>query len=185
MLTPKKVTDNLLSHYYWQPLSAAVFFCLLPLAACKRIHVFLEGDLVAFQVFFQLVLDILLDHLRILAYRVHKVSSAPEISVPVLILQIGVPVENHQRTIAPERPHELCDTHVRRDTHQKMKVIRARFALDGLRFHLLAQLFDDLVDVPAHRLIDYLPAVLRCKYQAIFTPVTGVPPYALPHFSFA
>lgn len=58
-------------------------------------------------------------------------------------------------------------------------------ALDGLRFHLLAQLFDDLVDVPAHRLIDYLPAVLRCKYQAIFTPVTGVPPYALPHFSFA
>ncbi len=105
---------------------AAAFFCLLPLAACKRIHVFLEGDLVAFQVFFQLVLDILLDHFHILSYRVHKVSSAPEISVPVIILQIGVPVENHQRTIAPERPHEPCDTHVRRDTHQKMKVIRAR-----------------------------------------------------------
>ena len=74
MLTPRRGTESLSSHHYYrQPLKAAVFFCLLPLATRKRVHILFEGDLIICQVFFQLVLDILLDHLRILSYRVRKV----------------------------------------------------------------------------------------------------------------
>ena len=118
MLTPRRGTESLSSHHYYrQPLKAAVFFCLLPLATRKRVHILFEGDLIICQVFFQLVLDILLDHLRILSYRIHKVSPAPKISTPIFVLQIRVSVENHQCAFALERPHELCYTHVRWDTH--------------------------------------------------------------------
>ena len=82
-----------------------------------------------------------------------------------------MPVEDHQRAFALERPYELCYTHVRRDTHQQMNVIWARLSLDDLHFHLLTQLFNDFDNVSAHRLIDYFPAVLRRKYQVIFTSV--------------
>ncbi len=34
-----------------------------------------------------------------------------------LVLQIRVSVENHQCTLALERPHKLCYTHVWWDTH--------------------------------------------------------------------
>ena len=101
------------------------------------------------QIFFQLVPDILLDHFFILSYRIHKVSSAPEISVPVFVLQIRVPVENHQRAFALERSHELCYTHVRWNTHQKMNVIRVCLSLDDLYFQLLAQLLDAFDNVSA------------------------------------
>ena len=118
MLTPERGTESLPSHHYYrQPLKAAVFFCLLSLATRKRVHILLQGNLVICQIFFQLVLDILLDHLRILSYRVRKVPPTPKISASIFILQIRVSIENHQCTFTLERPHELCHTHVRRDTH--------------------------------------------------------------------
>ena len=78
-----------------------------------------------------------------------KYPSAPEISVPVFVLQIRVPVENHQRAFALERSHELCYTHVRWNTHQKMNVIRVCLSLDDLYFQLFAQLLDAFDNVSA------------------------------------
>ena len=104
-------------HYYRQPLKAAVFFCLLSLATRKRVHVLLEGDLITGQVFLSLVLNVLLNHFCILSYCIHKVPSAPEVSAPILILQICMPIKNHQRTFTLERLYKLCYIHVWRDTH--------------------------------------------------------------------
>ena len=175
MLTPGRGTESLSSHHYYrQPLKAAVFFCLLSLATRKRVHILLERNLVTCQIFLQLVLDILLDHLRILPYCIHKVSPAPEIPAPIFILQICVPIENHQCAFTLERPYELCYTHVRWDTHQQMKVIGACLSLDDLYFHLFAQLFDDFDDISAYRLVNHLPSVLRREHHMVFTPVAGV-----------
>ena len=113
MLTPERGTESLPSHHYYrQPLKAAVFFCLLSLATRKRVHILFQGNLVTCQIFFQLVLDILLDHLRILSYCVRKVPPTPKISASIFILQIRVFVENHQCTFTLECPHELCYTHI-------------------------------------------------------------------------
>ena len=62
-----------LHHCYRQPLKAAVFFCLLSPAIHKRVHVSLSRHLAACQIFFQLVLDILLEPLRILSYYPQRV----------------------------------------------------------------------------------------------------------------
>ena len=62
-------------------------------------------------------LNIFLDHFRVLSYRIHKVSSAPEVSAPILILQICMPIKDHQRTFTLERLYKLCYTHLRRDTY--------------------------------------------------------------------
>src|SRR5699024_5954450 len=46
LLTPGRGTESLSSHHYYrQPLKAAVFFFILPLAARKRVHILLEGYL--------------------------------------------------------------------------------------------------------------------------------------------
>ena len=55
-----------------------------------------------------------------------------------------------------------------------MNAIGACLSLDDLYFHLLAQFFDDFDDVPTQRLVNYFPAVLRCKYQVIFAPIAGM-----------
>lgn len=40
------------------------------------------------------------------------VPAAPEISTPILVLQICTSVEDHQRAFSLERPHKLCYTRV-------------------------------------------------------------------------
>ena len=90
MLTPERGTESLPSHHYYkQPLKAAVFFCLLSLATRKRVHILLQGNLVTCQIFFQLVLDILLDHLRILSYRVRKVPLHQKFRLPYLYFRFA------------------------------------------------------------------------------------------------
>ena len=90
MLTPERGTESLPSHHYYrQPLKAAVFFCLLSLATRKRVHILLQGNLVICQIFFQLVLDILLDHLRILSYRVRKIPLHQKFRLPYLYFKFA------------------------------------------------------------------------------------------------
>lgn len=101
-------------------------------------------------------------------------SSAPEISAPVFVLQIRVPIEDHQCAFALERPHKLCYTHVRRDTHQKMYVVWAGLPLDYFHFHLFAQLFYDLDHIFSYCFVDHFSSVLWCEYHVVFTPVTGM-----------
>ena len=90
MLTPRRGTESLPSHHYYrQPLKAAVFFCLLSLATRKRVHILFQGNLVTCQIFFQLVLDILLDHLRILSYRVRKIPLHQKFRLPYLYFRFA------------------------------------------------------------------------------------------------
>ena len=101
-----------LHHYYSQPLKVAVFFCVLPLATREQIRVLLERDLITGQIFRQPVLGMLLNHLRILAYRIHKIPQTPEIPTSILVFQVCGSVEDHQCAFTLERPYVLCYTHI-------------------------------------------------------------------------
>ena len=54
------------------------------------------------------------------------------------------------------------------------KKLAAGLALYYFHFHFLAQLFYDFDNVPAHRLINHFPPVLRRENYMVFTPITGV-----------
>ena len=88
-------------------------FSLLSFAARKLVHILLEWDLAACQIFLQLVLDILFYHLYILSCRIRKSSPAPEVPAPLFVLQIRISSEDHQAAFAFEHPYKLCYTHVR------------------------------------------------------------------------
>ena len=96
----------------------------------------------------------------------------PEISVAILILEIRVSVEDHQRTLALECSHKLCYTHVRGDADQHMNVIWAGFRLDDLHLHLITQLSQDFSYVLLDLVVYYLSAIFRCKHHMILAAVT-------------
>ena len=94
-----------------RPLLAASFYCLLPLFTRERVSELFHAHLVHVIVFVQLIADIFRYDLFVLAHCVHVVSSTPETSAPIFVLQICVPVEDHQRALRLERPYKLCYTH--------------------------------------------------------------------------
>ena len=55
-----------------------------------------------------------------------------------------------------------------------MNGVGAGLSLDDFRFPLVGQLFDDFNNVPARRLINHFPPLLRCETLMVFPPVTGV-----------
>ena len=69
--------------------------CLLVHATRKRVHVLLDAHLVGYLILLELIFDILLYLLLISTYRIHIVSSGPEMSIAVLVLEIGMSVEYH------------------------------------------------------------------------------------------
>ena len=67
--------------------------CLLVHATRKRVHVLLDAHLVGYLIFLELVLDVLLYLLFVSSYRINEIPSGPEMSVAILVLEIGVTVE--------------------------------------------------------------------------------------------
>ena len=64
-------------------------------ATRKRVNKLLDAHLVGYLIFLELVLDIFLYLLFISADRIHIVPSGSEMSVAILVLEIGVPIEYH------------------------------------------------------------------------------------------
>lgn len=71
-------------------------------------------------IFIKLVLDVLLDLMCILTSSVHIVPSAPELSVPVLILQLRKLFIQHQTAFTLQVSHETRYCNLRRYLHQHM-----------------------------------------------------------------
>ena len=69
--------------------------CLLVHATRKRVHVLLDAHLVGYLIFLELVLDLLLYLLLISAHCIYIIPSGPEVSVAILVFEIGVSVEYH------------------------------------------------------------------------------------------
>ena len=105
---------------------------------------------------------------------IHKIPSTPKISTPILVFQIRMSVEYHQRTFALESPHKLWYTHIRWDTHQKMYVVGACFSLNNFHFHFSTQLFDYFYDILTYCFVYHLSSIFWCEYHMVFAPITGM-----------
>ena len=82
-------------HSFLGPPLKGLFLCLLVLATRKRVNILLDTHLVGYLIFLELVLDVLLYLLFISAHRIHVIPSGPEVSVAILVLEIGVSIEYH------------------------------------------------------------------------------------------
>ena len=91
-----------------QPLTCGCLFSLLPLATRKRVHIFSNRQLICCIVLLQLILNIRCYHFAILSYCIHVVSFTPETSASIFVLQICMPIENHQRTLSLECAILMC-----------------------------------------------------------------------------
>ena len=73
--------------------------CLRILATRKRVYIFSERHLLCRLIFRQLVSDIRFYRVTVCSRCVNIISSAPKMTIPVLILQIRMTVKYHLRTL--------------------------------------------------------------------------------------
>ena len=83
--------------------------------------------LIIHNIFLQLILNVLFDCPFVLSNCVHIIPSAPIMSVPVFVLQLGMSVEYHQTAFTFQVSHVLCHSHVRWYCYEHMDVIWATF----------------------------------------------------------
>jgi len=93
--------------------------------------------LVCRNVLFQLIFDVLCNRLFIPPNCIYVLPSAPEVTIPVFVFQIGVSVEYHQTAFPFEIPHELRYTQTGWNAHQHMDMIRARLCFYDFHTFLL------------------------------------------------
>ena len=108
--------------YHWQALKG-FSLCLIYRLTSKRVDVFLQWHLIIFQIFLHLIFYILFNFLCILTYCVDIISSAPEMSIAILILQICMSIEYHQRTLSFQISHYFRYTVLRWYTRKHMNII--------------------------------------------------------------
>lgn len=87
-----------------RPLKGPFYLRLSFLATRKRVHELLKAQLIGNLVLLQLIFNVLLDFLFVLSYRIHEVSTGPE--MPISKLAIGIPSTNQQ--IHTDRPPLNC-----------------------------------------------------------------------------
>ena len=125
--------------FHRQPLKAAVCFCLIILATRKRVNILFESQLIVRYVLLQLISYVFFNRFFVLPHCIYIVSSAPEMPVAIFVLQIGVPVEDHQRALPFQIPHKLYYTQIRRYLHKHVYVVGTCFCFDDIYFFLFAQ----------------------------------------------
>ena len=95
------------------------------------------------------------------------VALRPKLPVPELVLEVRVPVEHEQRALALQVAHEARDADLGRYRHQHVHVVRHQVALDYLDALPLAQLPEDLAQVPPVLVVDDLPSILWCEHDVV------------------
>ena len=72
-------------HFIHGPPLKGLFLCLLVLATRKRVYILFYANLVGYLIFSQLILNIFLDLLFVLSYRVYEIPSSPEVPISILV----------------------------------------------------------------------------------------------------
>ena len=153
------------ANVYWLPpfRGAAILFAFSYRLTRKRVRKLLETHLVTGDVLLKLVPYIFLNRLFIASYRIYIVPTAPEVPVPVLVLEICMTIENHQTTLALKVAHKLRNTILRRDCYIKVDMIGHCRCFDNLNALSGTQCTDNLTNVCRNLAVDNLPAVFGCK----------------------
>ena len=79
-------------------------FALFHFLTRKRVNEFLHVDLFFNDILLQLIHDVSFNGFLVSSQSVDVISSAPDFSIAVFLFQIGMPVENHQRTLPFQFP---------------------------------------------------------------------------------
>ena len=149
--------------------SRGLFLCLSILATRERVYKFFEAHLIGYLVLLQLVFDIFLYAFFVFTYRIHKIPSCPEMPISVLVLQVCMPVENHQAAFPFQVPHHIRDAILWRKTYQHMDMVGARLRFDDLYSFLLTQLPEYLPYILFDLAVHHHPAILWRKHYMILT----------------
>ncbi len=115
------------------------------------------------------MLHILSDRLFVPAHGIHIIAAVPEVSVPLLVLQIRMPVEDHQAALPFQVPHDFRYTVFRRDCYIQMDVIPQCRCFNDLNAFPTAQRSDNLPYICRYLLINRLSSVLRREDDVVFT----------------
>jgi len=125
------------------------------------------------------MLQILLNHFfRHLAYRGTKISSCPEMSAPIFLLQVRKLFEQLARRTTLDSPHDLTRCHCRWTARQNMHVILAHRTLHYPDLKGFAGLSHQITNSLRHLSAEHLVSVLRYPYEVILNlkhRMTAVP----------
>lgn len=121
--------------------------------------------------------NILCNLLPVLPNRIHVVSTAPELPIPIPESQVSKLLVDHQTALPFQIPHKSRYAHLRRDLNQHMDMIRTALCLNNLDTFPLAQLPQNFTYASYGAFlftIENLTTVFRGKDNMIFTIPTGV-----------
>ena len=134
----------------------------------EGVLVLLHAQLVQRDVVGLLLPDILRDRRLVQADGGHVVALRPELPVAELVLEVGVPVEYHQRALPLQVAHDARDAVLRRDRQQHVHVVGHQVPLDYLDALVLAELPEYLPYVLPDLVVYDLPPVLRREHDVVF-----------------
>lgn len=122
-----------------------------------------------FTVYFEMTLDYLFVPCESEACAcINVISSAPEVSVSILVFHVGIFFKYHKTTFPFQVSYYLCHTVFRRYRYQHMYMIRTRFCFKYFYLFIFTQLSQHPSYIFFYFSIYCLPSVLRRKYQMIF-----------------
>jgi len=133
----------------------------------EGVLVLLHAQLVQRDVVGLLLPDVLGDRRLVQADGGHVVALRPELPVAELVLEVGVPVEYHQRALPLQAAHDARDAVLRRDRQQHVHVVGHQVPLDYLDPLVLAQLPEDLPYVAPDLVVDHFAPILRREHDVV------------------
>ena len=133
----------------------------------EGVLVLLHAQLVQRDVVGLLLPDVLGDRRLVQADGGHVVALRPELPVAELVLEVGVPVEYHQRALPLQVAHDARDAVLRRNRQQHVHVVGHQVPLDYLDPPVLAQLPEDLPYVAPDLVVDHFAPILRREHDVV------------------
>lgn len=133
----------------------------------ERVLVLLDAQLVQRDVRRLLLPDVLGDRGLVQPDGRHVVALRPEPPVAELVLQVRVPVEDHERALALQVPHHARDRVLRGYLHQHVHVVGHEVPLHYLDALVLAQPPEDVPDVLPYLVADDFAPILRREHDVV------------------
>lgn len=138
-----------------------------PSPGLKRVLVLLHAQLVQRDVAGFLLPDAFRDRGPVQTHGRDAVALRPELPVAEPVLEVGVPVEDHQRALPLQVAHHARDEHLRWDRHQHVHVVRHEVPLYDLDPLVLAQPLQDLAYVGPDLIVYDFAPILRRKHNVV------------------
>ena len=122
--------------FFRRPLKG-LLLCLLVHTTRKRVYKFFQLHLISDLISRKLLFYVFLYLLFVSSYCVYIISSCPEMSISILVFQIGVPVKNHQATFSFPISHDLRYTILWRYRYQHVYVVGTKLRFNDFYAFLL------------------------------------------------